>query len=137
MLNALGMLNFSFVQIFNQLNENNNLVDCENNTFFLVLSYSISFCYIFAPFAQSCYLVFVLRYIAKVNEEGGLENDEDELDGETNSQIDDNSSFQMGSQNTKYTGHNFNNNIPSDSKNGLLGLSGFGKGGQFGRSGSV
>lgn len=43
----------------------------------------------------------------------------------------------MGSQNTKYTGHNFNNNKPSDSKNALLGVSGFGKGAQFGRSGSV
>ena len=79
-LNALGMLNFSFVQIFNQINFDKKLIDCGNSVFFLVLSYAISYCYIFTPFVQSCYLVFILKYIAKVNEDGGLEHGQGDPD---------------------------------------------------------
>ena len=73
LFNIFGMLNFSFVQIFNQLNFQHNWVDCETNWPMTILSYIISYCYILGPFVQAFYLIYCIKFIAKVNEDGGLE----------------------------------------------------------------
>lgn len=99
MFNIFGMLNFSFVQIFNQLNYEYKFVECENNWPLKILSYIISYCYVFGPFVQATYLIQCIKFIAKVNEDGGLEPvDDSETDGVTSYRIETETSDNQKSQ---------------------------------------
>ena len=77
-INSFGMLIFSFVQIFNFLNDMNKWVNCETSVGIAVLSYIISYCYSFGPFFTSIFIMLILSFVSKVEDHEETEFDEGE-----------------------------------------------------------
>jgi len=75
-INLTGMLNYSFVQVFNVLNDIYSFVDCKN-TYIYVLSKVISYSYAIGPFISSVFMLKMLGFIASFEdndiEESGYE----------------------------------------------------------------
>ena len=79
-----GYLNFSVVQVFNQLRAS---LSCNDNMLLIILSRSIALCYYFGPFLQSIVLIGCVYFISKLDDtDSTSQDDEDEEDlGDTNS----------------------------------------------------
>lgn len=79
-INLTGMLNYSFVQIFNVLNDLYSFLDCDNNTYIYVLSKIISYSYAMGPFISSIFMLKMLGFIASFEDndigESGYEYEE-------------------------------------------------------------
>jgi len=56
-MNFIGMLNYSFVQIFNYVNDQDKIIDCQQNVMMELISDVISWCYVISPFITSLFLI--------------------------------------------------------------------------------
>ena len=66
-ISLIGMLNYSFVQLVNQLNVEGHLVVNCDSIAILILSTLIDYCYIFGPFIQAMFLLYLVHEISKID----------------------------------------------------------------------